>query len=205
MSRALKVGLTGGIGSGKSTVSSMFARMGIPVIDADVISRELTTGHSPLVQKLVDEFGTDITDINGVINREALRNRVFSDANSRKILESILHPLILDHMENIYQSVKAPYCIFSIPLLLESDARSMVDRILVIDCPVTLQIERACNRDKVSASIVESIIRSQVSREERLNAADDVIMNDNTTDELQLQVSRLNDYYLKLANKLVIV
>jgi len=136
---------------------------------------------------------------------EALRNRVFSDANSRKILESILHPLILDHMENIYQSVKAPYCIFSIPLLLESDARSMVDRILVIDCPVTLQIERACNRDKVSASIVESIIRSQVSREERLNAADDVIMNDNTTDELQLQVSRLNDYYLKLANKLVIV
>ena len=183
----------------------MFARMGIPVIDADVISRELTTGHSPLVQKLVDEFGTDITDIKGVINREALRNRVFSDANSRKILESIMHPLILDNMENIYQSVKAPYCIFSIPLLLESDARSMVDRILVIDCPVTLQIERACNRDKVSASIVESIIRSQVSREERLNAADDVIMNDKTTDELQLQVSRLNDYYLKLANKLVIV
>ena len=205
MSRPLKVGLTGGIGSGKSTVSSMFARMGIPVIDADVISRELTTGHSPLVQKLVDEFGTDITDINGVINREALRNRVFSDANSRKILESIMHPLILDNMENIYQSVKAPYCIFSIPLLLESDACSMVDRILVIDCPVTLQIERACNRDKVSASIVKSIIRSQVSREERLNAADDVIMNDKTTDELQLQVSRLNDYYLKLANKLVIV
>lgn len=200
MSRPLKVGLTGGIGSGKSTVSSMFARMGIPVIDADVISRELTTGHSPLVQRLVAEFGTDITDKNGVIDRQALRNRVFSDANARKMLESILHPLIFDRMEHIYHTIQAPYCIFSIPLLLESDARTKVDRILVIDCPVTLQIERACNRDKVSASIVESIIRTQVTREDRLNAADDVIMNDSTTDELQLQVSRLNEYYLKLVN-----
>lgn len=178
----------------------MFARMGIPVIDADVISRELTTGHSPLVQRLVAEFGTDITDKNGVIDRQALRNRVFSDANARIMLESILHPLIYDRMENIYHTIQAPYCIFSIPLLLESDARTKVDRILVIDCPVTLQIERACNRDKVSASIVESIIRTQVTREDRLNAADDVIMNDSTTDELQLQVSRLNEYYLKLVN-----
>jgi len=205
MSRPLKVGLTGGIGSGKSTVSSMFARMGVPVIDADEISRELTAGRSPLVQRLVDEFGTDITDKNGVIDRQALRNRVFSDAIARKKLEAILHPLIFDHIENIYQTLEAPYCIFSIPLLLECDARAKVDRILVIDSPVTLQIERARNRDKVSASIVKNIIRSQVPRRERLKAADDVIINDSTIENLQLQVTRLNDCYLKLVNKPVIL
>jgi dephospho-CoA kinase len=205
MSRPLKIGLTGGIGSGKSTVSSMFARLGIPVIDADVISRELTTGRSPLVQILVDQFGTDIADQTGLINRQALRNRIFSDELARKQLESILHPLIFSRMEEIYATLDAPYCIFSIPLLLESDARTKVDRILVVDTPVALQIERTCIRDKVSATNVENILRTQLTREERLKAADDVIVNDSSIDNLQLQVNRLNTLYLKLVKNPVIV
>jgi len=206
MRRPYRVGMTGGIGSGKSVVAAMFARLGAPVIDADKISRELTGKPGPVLQEIVDLFGQDILDPGtGLLDREQLRVRVFSDNTARLNLEAILHPKIYATMENMYLALDAPYCIFCIPLLLETDACSKFDRILVIDCPLSLQIERTSDRDSISRSTVENIIKTQVSRETRLKAADDVIVNDSNLDHLEASVIALHNKYLKLVNNPVIV
>lgn len=194
-----KVGLTGGIGSGKSIIAGLFTKIGVPVIDADVISRELTSTPGPVLQRISAAFGDSILDRGGLLDRAALRTLVFTDASARHTLESILHPLVYDRMESIYSQIESPYCILSIPLLLETDASEKVDRILVVDCPVHMQIERTYNRDKVSIEIIESVIRSQVSRESRLAAADDIIVNDGSIADLKSRVDELHAVYLQLS------
>lgn len=199
MSHPWKVGLTGGIGCGKSMVAGMFARLGVPVIDADAISRDLTSGTGPVLQQLAGLFGRNILDQRGLLDRSALRNIIFSDNNARAELERILHPLVYEAMNHLYDQIDAAYCILSIPLLLETHASEKVDRILVIDCPVELQIERASNRDKVSRQVVENIIHSQVSRDMRLSAADDIIVNDGSIVSLEARVRDLHGVYLELS------
>ena len=140
MPRPFRVGLTGGIGSGKSVVAAMFSSLGTPVIDADQISRDLTQGSGPVLQQIVEMFGQDMLDRAGNLNRDALKVRVFSDKSAREKLESILHPAIYTQMECIYLTLNTAYCILCIPLLLETGSNDKVDRILVIDCPVPLQI-----------------------------------------------------------------
>lgn len=201
MPRPYRVGMTGGIGSGKSVVTDMFVRLGTPVIDADKVSRQLTGKPGPVLQMIVDLFGEDILDAStGLLDRGLLRTRVFSDNDARHNLEKILHPLIYESMEFMYLAIDAPYCIFCIPLLLETDACSKFDRILVIDCPPSIQIQRTAKRDSISRSIIENILKTQVSRETRLNAADDVIENDSTLDNVKAQVLALHNMYLKLVN-----
>jgi dephospho-CoA kinase len=199
MTRPYRVGMTGGIGSGKSVVAAMFAGLGTPVIDADIVSRELTGKPGTVLQKIVDVFGRDILDAStGRLDRGLLRARVFSDNDARHVLEEILHPQIYETMECMYRDIDAPYCIFCIPLLLETDACSKFDRILVIDCPLSMQIERTSERDSISRLTVENIIKTQVSRETRLNAADDIILNDSNLENLQARVIALHNMYLKL-------
>lgn len=199
MSRPWKVGLTGGIGSGKSVVAGIFARHNVPVIDADEISREITARPGPVVQKISGRFGPQVLNRDGLLDRASLRAIVFADVRARHDLESILHPLVYEKIEDAYQQIQAPYCIFSIPLLLETDASEKVDRVLVVDCPVNLQIERTYNRDKVPIEIVERIIKSQATRSARLAAADDVIMNDGSISDLESRVFALHEQYLKLS------
>lgn len=199
MSGPYKVGLTGGIGSGKSLVSEMFAELGVPVIDADRIVHELLTPDSPLIEEIVHIFGRKIIDSSGKLSRDKLRVLIFSDHDSRKKLEDVLHPHVFTIINKKINEISAPYCILSIPLLVESNAQDMVDTVLVVDCPVSLQIERVTRRDGVSSEEVENIINSQVSRESRLDAADDVIVNEGTVSELQDAVTDLHEKYSRLA------
>ena len=205
MSRPYRVGLTGGIGSGKTVVAEIFSGLGIPVIDADSIARDLTSSPGPVIQHIVNVFGQEIIDQSGHLDRDILRSRIFSDELSRQRLEAILHPVVYERIESAYQVIDAPYCIISIPLLLETKACNKVDRILVIECPISLQIERTCKRDKVSRQMVEKIINTQVSREVRLKSADDLILNDSNFEYLALRVRELHAAYLKLVNKPAIV
>lgn len=199
MLRPWKVGLTGGIGSGKSVVADIFARHHVPVIDADEISRNLTARPGPITQQIAEVFGSEVLDHNGYLDRAALRTIVFSDEKARHKLESILHPQVYKIIAEAYSRIQTPYCIISIPLLLETDASEKVDRVLVVDCPVNMQIERTYNRDKVPREIIEKIIRSQITRSARLAAADDVITNDGSISDLETRVFALHQEYLKLS------
>lgn len=199
MSNPYKVGLTGGIGSGKSLVSEIFADLGVPVIDADKIVHELISPQSPLLDDIVLLFGNEIVDDSGNIDRDRIRKLIFSDSESRKKLEAILHPHVFDIIVKEIKGISAPYCILSIPLLIETNAEDMVDTVLVVDCPVSLQVERVTKRDGVSPEHVQKIIDTQVSRESRLAAADDVISNNGSISELREVVSELHKKYSSTA------
>ncbi len=197
--RPLVVGMTGGIGSGKSTVTAMFAALGVPIIDTDVIARELVEPDQPCLHTIVERFGIEVLDEQGRLDRAKLRTRVFADSGERKALEAILHPAIREAVATRVSAVDEAYCIVVIPLLLESGQRDLVDRILVVDCPVETQIARASARDDVTRPEVEAIVQAQISRSERLAAADDVLNNDATLDALRQQVHALHTRYLTLA------
>jgi dephospho-CoA kinase len=199
--RILKIGLTGGIGSGKTTVSNLFAIRGVPVIDADVIARELLQPGSESTRLVIREFGDDILDSEGNIDRAILRRRVFDDGGARKKLESILHPLVHQEIESQVRSVSGPYCIIVIPLLVETGYSNLVDRILVIDCPPQTQIERASLRDRADRGQIEKIVSAQISRGVRLDSADDIIDNSTNISSLEQQVAELDAKYRKLAQQ----
>ncbi len=174
----LKVGLTGGIGCGKSTVARIFADLNVPVLDADKIAHRLVEKGHPALTHIQQAFGTAILNPDGSLNRKNLRELVFSDLKQKQKLESILHPLIYKTLQaELEQLPAAPYCIISIPLLFETGMTHFVDRILVIDCPVETQIERVKVRDSLSLERIQSIIDSQVSRAFRKAQADDLIDN----------------------------
>ena len=195
------VGLTGGIGSGKSAVSDQFAALGATVVDTDVIARELTDKGGAAVAEVERIFGKDFI-ADGAMDRKRMRERVFADPAAKRALEGLLHPMI--RAESARRSVAAPgpYVIHVVPLLIESpDYRRRVDRVLVVDCPEETQVERVRARSGLSADEVRAIMRSQASRAERLAAADDVIDNSGSRDALRKQVAALHQKYLQFAGK----
>jgi dephospho-CoA kinase len=195
----LKVGLTGGIGCGKSTVARIFSQLQIPVIDADEIAHRLVAIGQPALAQIRQEFGADILSPDGTLNRRKLRDLIFSDPNHKQKLESILHPLVYQAIQADLKLLNAPYCIISIPLLFETNMSHFVDRILVIDCAVETQIERVRSRDNLTAERIQTIIDSQVSRDFRIKQADDLIDNSGTDDKLAERVKKLHNLYLSLS------
>lgn len=196
----LKVGLTGGIGCGKSTVARIFADLNVPVLDADKIAHRLVEKGQPALTQIQLAFGTAILNPDGSLNRKNLREQVFSDLKQKQKLESILHPLIYKTLQaELEQLTAAPYCIISIPLLFETGMTHFVDRILVIDCPVETQIERVKVRDSLSTERIQSIIDSQVSRAFRKAQADDLIDNSDTDYRLAERVKKLHNLYLSIS------
>lgn len=195
----LLVGLTGGIGSGKTQVSDLFAAQGISVIDADIVARELVAPGMPALQAIRERFGDTVMDTNGELNRRQLRELVFSDPEQKAWLDNLLHPLI--RKELIKQAEEAPseYAILAVPLLVENQLNKLTDRTLVIDVEPQKQLERVVSRDHVSEQQVRSIISHQASREARLALADDVIDNNGEMSQLAPQVHKLHEKYLKLA------
>lgn len=196
--RPLIIGLTGGIGSGKSTVGALFRDLGVPVLDTDQVARELVRPGCRALQRIVEEFGPGLLDRAGGLDRAALRRLVFADPLRRRALEAILHPLIGARVGEWISGVSASYCVLLIPLLLESGWADKVDRIAVVDMPETLQIRRTMERDGLTADDVGAIMRAQVSREQRLGRAHDVITNDRDMSHLRDQVERLHRAYLDL-------
>jgi dephospho-CoA kinase len=197
----LLIGLTGGIGTGKSTVCKLFAERGVAVIDADAVAKELVALDQPALQAIVQEFGKGIIDAKGRLRRDRLRSIVFSDPEQRKRLEKLLHPLILEEMLSRANRAGGPYCILCIPLLVETDQSSAVDRVLVVDAPEALQIQRVMERDHLTIDEIKAIMHAQASREDRLEAADDVIMNASDMTKLAEQVNALHQKYLALPTR----
>jgi dephospho-CoA kinase len=200
MTRPLRIGLTGGIASGKSTVSQRFAELGVPVIDADVASRKVVQAGTPGLAQVVQRFGAGVLDVDGQLDRRALRNLIFKDSSLRQALDAILHPLIRADMEHDAVQARGPYVVMAIPLLVEGgNSAKRVDRVLVVDADETLQIQRLQARDGSSADEARAILSSQASRAARLAAADDVILNAGSVADLRQAVDRLHEKYLQLA------
>lgn len=196
----LRIGLTGGIGSGKSAVAKLFRELGIQVLDADQIGRELVEPGQPALAKIVERFGPDILSKDGRLNRDRLRQLVLADGRDKAWLESLLHPRIQKRREQLIAESKSAYVVLEIPLLVERNLQELVDRILVVDVPVELQIDRTMKRSGLSRTEVEAIIAHQASRESRLSQATEVIDNSGDLGQLRLQVEALHAQFLKLAN-----
>ena len=199
MGRRLRIGLTGGIASGKSTVAQRFAELGIPVVDADVAAREVVAAGTPGLARVVERFGPGVVAENGELDRRALRQLIFNDPGSRQDLEAILHPLIREAMELSAEGAAGPYLVMVIPLLVESGSHGRVDRILVVDVDEAVQLQRVQSRDGGSLDQARAILASQVSRAARVAAADDVLLNSGTVTDLRQAVDRLHQKYLRLA------
>jgi len=196
----LTVGLTGGIGSGKSTVAELFGRLGATIIDADEIARALVAPGEPALREIVTTFGSACLDERGQLDRGKLRRLIFSDPARRQQLEAILHPIIINNIIRLIHNIQTPYGIVVIPLLLETNQTGLVDRILVIDTPVNVRLARVGARDHLSKDEINAIIKTQATREMQLRAADDVICNAGHLDELAILVQKQHDRYLEMAN-----
>ncbi len=195
----LKIGLTGGIGCGKSTVARLFTQLNAPVIDADDIAHQLVAVGQPALMLIQQAFGVDSLNADGSLNRDRIRNLVFVDPRQKQKLEAIIHPLVYQNIEAQLALLNAPYCILSIPLLFETNMADFVHRVLVVDCPVETQIERVVARDHLTVERVQSIIDSQVSRAFRTTRANDIIDNTKTDTELAKHVEKLHNLYLSLS------
>jgi dephospho-CoA kinase len=194
-----KVGLTGGIGCGKTTVANLFGGLGVPVADADVVARALVAPGLPAYQAILDRFGDAVRLESGELDRAALRALIFARAAERHWLENLLHPLVYGELEQWAGKQVASYALFVVPLLLETGRRNWVDRLLVVDCQPETQLRRVQQRDGVDAGLIQRVMAAQSDREGRLAAADDVLVNDGEPGELLCQVQLLHDRYLRLA------
>jgi dephospho-CoA kinase len=197
--RTFRVGLTGGIASGKSTVARLFAALGVPIIDADELAREVVAAGTPLLGTIAARFGPQVLAADGTLNRRALRELVFADPHARADLESLTHPAIREAMEARAARAGGAYQIFAIPLLIEQGGVTAVDRVLVVDCDDSLQIRRLQARDGSTLDEARAMLGAQASRAARLAAADDVIRNDGDLQRLRVPVERLHRHYLELA------
>lgn len=199
------VGLTGGIGSGKSTVAECFEKLGVPIIDADIVAREVVMPNSWGLTQICDYFGRDILTTSGELNRAKLRQIVFADADKKAWLNNLLHPLIREEMLKQLSEQNADYVLWVVPLLIENKLFSYCDRILVIDIDPEIQLERVLARDNSNIETVKSIIQSQVARQTRLSYADDIIENNLPLAEglakIEQQVLELHRHYLHLAKE----
>ncbi|MFZ5492844.1 MAG: dephospho-CoA kinase [Pseudomonadota bacterium] len=198
----LVVGLTGGIASGKSTAAAFFRQLCVPVVDADQVARDVVAPGSPGLAAVGAAFGPGVLQVDGTLDRRRLREIVFADAAERRRLEAILHPLIRDEIRARLAQIRAPYCVLDAPLLIESPPlRALVQRILVIDVPVALQIARLMRRDGMTAAQCEAMLAAQASRERRLEGADDVVDNASDMKALQRQLESMHARYLRLAGR----
>ena len=197
-----RVGLTGGIASGKTTVADIFAALGAHIIDTDELAREVVEPGEPALESVIEHFGSSILDDDGRLDRRALRRLVFSDPEKRHLLEQILHPAIRKRMDESGAVLRGPYQILVIPLLVESHSDGHVDRVLVVDCDEEVQIRRLMNRDGESRENAEEMLATQISRQQRLEHADDIIDGGTSLEALQQRVKQLDDYYRELATSL---
>jgi dephospho-CoA kinase len=200
MAKRLRIGLTGGIASGKSTVEERFRELGVPVVNADESSRIVSARGQPGLLAVAAKFGNSILTPDGELDRRALRSIIFQDPARRKELEAILHPLIREDMERRATAAPGPYVVLSIPLLVEGGTRDRVDRVLVVDADEHLQLERLVTRDAVTEAEARATLAAQATRAERLHAADDVLVNSGTVPELRQSVDRLHRRYLEIAD-----
>jgi dephospho-CoA kinase len=193
------VALTGGIASGKTLISDEFARLGVPVIDTDVIAHKIVEPGQPALLEIVDTFGASIINENGKLKRSELRSLIFSDPNARKQLESILHPRIRQEADKAIRKVTSDYCILVIPLLVESDTYSNVNHILVVDVDPDIQLKRLMARDNCTQEQAKQVLAAQANRQQRLGIADDILDNSGSTADARLKVAQLHLKYLQLA------
>lgn len=187
------IGLTGGIGSGKTAVSETFEKLGITVVDADLASRVVVEKGKPCLEEIAKHFGDDILNENDELNRAKLREIIFNSDSEKLWLESLLHPAIAEQIKDELNASKSPYTILVSPLLLETNQRDFCDKVLVVDVPIELQMERTTKRDGVSEDQVKSIIKSQINRDERLKLADEIIINEGSIEDLEMIVRELHE------------
>ncbi|WP_261884867.1 dephospho-CoA kinase [Vibrio pomeroyi] len=197
---AIIIGLSGGIASGKTTVANLFnEHFGIDIVDADIVAREVVALGSEGLDQITDHFGEDILLDDGTLNRAKLREVIFSDPTEKQWLNDLLHPMIRDKIDSDLSKVTSPYALLVAPLLVENQMQGMADRVLIVDVPAEVQIERTMSRDNVSREQVTSILKSQASREQRLAVADDVIKNHTKNQELLPQITDLHQKYLAIS------
>ncbi len=199
MKTRLVIGLTGGIASGKTAVSRCFEQLGVPVIDADVVAREVVSPGEPALDAIVKTFGSDVLDSAGRLDRTRVRDLVFGDPERRRALEQLLHPEIRRRMREKLEQLDHDYAVLVIPLLLEAGQTDLVDRVLVVDTPEALQIARAVGRDGSTENKIREIMAAQISRKERLSRADDVIENRGSMEDLLERVGKLDQFYRTIA------
>ena len=192
------LGLTGGIGSGKSAAAQCFVDLGVHLVDADNAARWVVEHGRPALAQIAEHFGAGVLQADGTLNRAALRELIFKDQQQRAWLEGLLHPLIREEIRDYLARAESPYAILVSPLLLETSQHQMVQRVLVIDVPEALQIERTVLRDQTNEEQVRAILKAQTTREHRLSQADDVIVNDRDPAWLKSEVERLHHFYLTL-------
>ncbi|PSW18513.1 dephospho-CoA kinase [Photobacterium sanctipauli] len=195
------IGLTGGIGSGKTTVANLFADYHIDIIDADIVAREVVAPGSAGLKAIEDKLGSDILLTDGNLDRSKLRAAIFSDNTLKDWLNGLLHPMIREKMQADIQQATSPYCLLVVPLMVENNLQAMTDRLLVVDVDEQTQIARTTQRDGVDAEQVKSILAAQASRQERLDAADDIINNNNDGAQLSSQVATLHQQYLAMCQQ----
>jgi len=200
----LVIALTGGIGSGKTTVTEIFKSKNIPIIDTDIIARQIVEPDKPAYIEIIHQFGDSILDENKNINRQKLRAQIFNFPEKRKQLENILHPLIWDYVrsaiDSLQSAISIPYCIIVVPLLFETKQIPIkIDRVLVIDTPESLQIKRTKERDNCNSEQVENIMQAQVSRQSRLKLADDIVVNEGNIESLKGDIESLHQQYINLS------
>ena len=195
----LIIGLTGGIGSGKSVASDKFKSLGVAVVDADVASRTVVEPGKPALKEIQDHFGSGIITAEGKLDRNKLREIIATDAKERKWLESVLHPKIGEQITKEISESTSIYTLFVAPLLLETNSQEMCSRVVVVDVPKDVQIRRTAKRDKVSSNQVEQMVAAQMKREKRLEKADDVLLNNGTIEDLEKQVEELHKKYIQMA------
>jgi dephospho-CoA kinase len=194
------VGLTGGIGSGKSAAANFFIDLGVDLIDADDLAKNVLNKNSKGYELFINEFGEQYLDNDKNIDRDLLRKTIFNDSDKKNKLENIIHPQVRSGIEEFIKSSKSDYCIVVVPLIYETRSSSYYDRILVIDCDEEIQINRSAIRDNTENKEIKKIISKQASREERLSIADDVILNNRTLDSLKEEVIKLHKKYIKMLN-----
>ena len=192
------IGLTGGIGSGKSAAAALFKDIGIDLIDADDLARDSLNMNSEGYKLFIEEFGDKYLDENRNINRELIRKLIFNDSDVKSKLENIIHPIVRSGIETFIKNTKSNYCIIVVPLIFETNSSKIYDRVLVIDCDVDVQISRTSKRDNQTKSDIENIINKQATREQRLSIADDVIVNNGSLDLLRMEVLKIHKKYLEI-------
>ena len=200
MPPVLTIALTGGIGSGKTSIASIFKSLGVPIIDSDTISKEIILPGKPCFKDIVNEFGEEILTNKGTIDRYKLRDIIFNNDKARIKLENIIHPVVFKNIDTEISLINYPYCLVIIPLLIETKSTERFDRILVIDALESLQFERIVKRDDISPILIKKIIKTQAKRKERLRYANDIIVNNGKIMNLNKSINTLHKKYLGLSN-----